>query len=543
MSKLTDIKSRISVLEGGAFQELCDALLSRKGYDCIHAYGMQAGTMKTTIGNPDTYFKSKNGKYVFVAYTTQKNRLFEKAKEDIEKCLDKDITGIDPKDIEEIIYCHTSSNLSAGEDKTLNEICISRNVLFDIYGIDRIADEIYRNYKILAKDFLGISIDTNQIQERRDFVENNDRKEMAAPLQTIFQFRHIEYDEILECIDSHKIVVLLGNAGVGKTRLGLEIADKYSFINGYKLLCIKSMHLLINEDLVMALEEPGKYMLFIDDANELLGLNGVLEYVNMQDKGYDVRIIMTLRDYVAKDVINTISSYNSYKKFTINRLSDSQIKEFLDVNMNIRNQEFVDAIIQIAEGNPRIAYMAGRLVKEKKSLNAISNAIELYEKYYKEYLEKTSLVLNREMCMTVGILSFLNSINILHLDKLNHLLNKLNVLNDDLKENIIQLSEREFVEIKKDRVAFVSDQCLQNYMLYYVFYEKKIILLSDIIEIGFKYFRNQTLKSIRIMWDLYGSKEFQQFISNQICIVWDKFEKSHDELFYDFVIHFCVLNH
>ena len=69
MSRITDIKAKINVLEGGAFQELCDALLARKGYEGIHAYGMQAGTMKTTKGNPDTYFKSKNGKYIFVAYT------------------------------------------------------------------------------------------------------------------------------------------------------------------------------------------------------------------------------------------------------------------------------------------------------------------------------------------------------------------------------------------------------------------------------------------------------------------------------------------
>lgn len=37
MSRLTDIKAKINVLEGGAFQELCDALLARKGYEGIHA--------------------------------------------------------------------------------------------------------------------------------------------------------------------------------------------------------------------------------------------------------------------------------------------------------------------------------------------------------------------------------------------------------------------------------------------------------------------------------------------------------------------------
>ena len=115
MSTLTDIKRKICELEGGAFQELCDALLSRRGYEGIHAYGMQSGTMKTTIGNPDTYYKNSAGKYIFVAYTTQKERLFNKAKEDIDKCLDVSKTGVETKDIAEIIFCHTSSNLSAGE--------------------------------------------------------------------------------------------------------------------------------------------------------------------------------------------------------------------------------------------------------------------------------------------------------------------------------------------------------------------------------------------------------------------------------------------
>ncbi len=104
MSKLTDIKKRITELEGGAFQELCDALLSRCGYEGIHAYGMQAGTMKTTKGNPDTYFKTDTGKYIFVAYTTQQDDLFKKAEKDIEKCLDTSKIGILCEDIEEIIF-------------------------------------------------------------------------------------------------------------------------------------------------------------------------------------------------------------------------------------------------------------------------------------------------------------------------------------------------------------------------------------------------------------------------------------------------------
>ena len=45
---------------------------------------MRSGTQKTTIGNPDTYFRKDNGIYDFVTHTTQQSSIYEKIKEDIE---------------------------------------------------------------------------------------------------------------------------------------------------------------------------------------------------------------------------------------------------------------------------------------------------------------------------------------------------------------------------------------------------------------------------------------------------------------------------
>ncbi|MBP2659524.1 MAG: hypothetical protein H6Q69_2556 [Firmicutes bacterium] len=127
MQKL--FKDKIKRLEGGAFQEFCDAYLSRKGYKEIFELGMQSGTMKTTTGNPDTYFKNKSGEYIFVAYTTQQSSINSKIEEDIFKCLDKSKTGVDITDIVEIICCHTSSTLDAGKDKDLHQVCENRMLL------------------------------------------------------------------------------------------------------------------------------------------------------------------------------------------------------------------------------------------------------------------------------------------------------------------------------------------------------------------------------------------------------------------------------
>lgn len=538
MSRITDIKSKINSLEGGAFQELCDALLARKGYEAIHAYGMQAGTMKTTKGNPDTYFKSKNGKYIFVAYTTQKDNLFKKAKEDIEKCLDSKKTGVQEKDIEEIIFCHTSSNLSAGEDKTLKDMCAKKGILFDIYGIDRIADEIYRRYKILAKDHLGMSIDTNQILEQRDFINKYDSNEMLAPLTTIFQFRKNEYEEMMSFLLHKRAIAVVGKAGVGKTRLSLEVAKDFGNKYGYSVFCVKSMDLSISEDVGAYIDKPGKYLFLIDDANELIGLKYILEYITMENMGYDIKIISTLRDYTAIQVINQIREYTEPHILNVIPFTDEQIKEFLNVNMEIRNEDYVDVIIKIAEGNPRIAYMAGRLAKAEQSLSAIDDATQLYENYYAKYLVNSAITKDIDMCLTASLISLLHTINLMDVKRFDGLLEEVNLNQEVFLKLIYRLCEDEFVEIKLDKVATISDQCLRNYMLYYAFCKKKIIPYSQLLEIGFRSFRNGIVKATSILWNIFSSKEVHMYLTSEIEKVWDIFKEEGGEVFYEYVKYF-----
>ncbi|MDQ0340522.1 hypothetical protein J2S00_003346 [Caldalkalibacillus uzonensis] len=167
MSNLTDIKQKILQLEGGAFQELCDAYLSKIGYDNILALGMKPGTKKTTIGIPDTYFLNSQNKYIFVMYTTQQSDIYKKLYQDICDCLNPEKTGVETANIAEIICCFTSSNLSAGEHYRLMEVCRSKGVLLHLIGIDELAKEIYNRFHGLARDFLGLSIGTDQIFEYR----------------------------------------------------------------------------------------------------------------------------------------------------------------------------------------------------------------------------------------------------------------------------------------------------------------------------------------------------------------------------------------
>ncbi|MFL8709517.1 hypothetical protein Q3304_02060 [Clostridioides sp. GD02377] len=540
MSKLTSIKDKINQLEGGAFQEFCDQYLSRIGYDGIFELGMKSGTMKTTTGNPDTYFKSKlkSGKYIFVAYTTQQAGINSKIEEDIVKCLDKKKTGIDRIDISEIICCHTSSTLDAGKDKELYKICEECGILLSLYGIDRIANDVYQYFPILAKDFLGISIDTNQISSIDEFIRRYDSNEMIAPLSTNFQFRESEIKELVEEIKLNRVVVVFGKAGVGKTRFVLEGMNRFSAENTYRILCIRSNDLPIYEDLTSYIPVPGNYLLFVDDANELNGFKHILQYLNKVKHGYNVKIIVTVRDYARKYVINQIKEFVIPKKIELNKLEDDEIKEFLKENLEIINDLYLEKIVNIAEGNPRIAFLAGKLAKDNQNINSIRDATKLYEIYYSKYIQSSVISTNNKMCLSAGIIAILHTINLDYLDKLHPIFDLFNIDESEFIENLKFLHGMEFIDIYYDKVARISDQCLSNYMIYHTFFEKKLILFSEILNIGFKNFRGGIVRIINILLNIFHSEETEKYISEEVNKVWDIYEKEDDELFFEFLMTF-----
>ena len=308
MSKLTDIKNRIDQMDGGAFQNLCDAYLSYKGYKNVYSLGMLTGTDKTTKGNPDTYFLTTENKYVFVMYTTQKTDFLKKAIEDIDKCFDSQKTGVSAEDIVEIIYCHTYGRLGPGDDQYLRQYCAEHGAVLTLIGLDQLGNDIFRECPILARDFLGISIDSGQILPMDMFVAKHDANRMSAPLGTEFLLREKELEKAKSALHNNDVLLIAGPAGVGKTRFALELCRQLAAENGYTVFVIKNNNLQLYEDLVSAVEEGKNYLVLVDDANELSGLHHVLEYLPKAAIGsrHISKLVLTVRDYARKQVMQSV---------------------------------------------------------------------------------------------------------------------------------------------------------------------------------------------------------------------------------------------
>lgn len=355
MAVIDEIKQRILQLDAGSFQSMCDRYLSKIGYPNIVSLGTQAGTQKTTRGTPDTYFCDANGKYVFVEYTTQQSNLPAKIKADIQKCLDLSVTQIPHDKISEIIYCHTSSNIAPKDDTVFRTMCENVGIQFTIYGIDQLAQDFYLKHRGIAKDYLHIAIDTNQIESVEDFIKHYDASKLAAPLATKFLFREDALESLDNLFEKTDVAILAGPAGTGKTRLALQYAKTYSQSTGSQLLCIHDNALPIYEDLALYMETPGHYVLVIDDANQLSGLQHVAQYVVRQAEGYHVKILITVRDYAISKVKDEISGITSFEILPIALLSDEQIKQLVKQELGIQNENYLDRIVRLAGGNARIA--------------------------------------------------------------------------------------------------------------------------------------------------------------------------------------------
>ena len=542
MSKLTDIKQKISQMDGGEFQELCDAYLSKHGYRNIHSLGMKSGTHKTTKGIPDTYFTLVDGRYVLVMYTTQvTGDVLSKIEDDLKECFSGSKTGLSNSDIAEIIYCHTSSNIKAGDDKKLRALCKDKGVLLDIYGIDRISQDLYDKYHTLAHDFLSIPLDTGQIFSCDDFMQSYNSNALAATLDTEFQFRAKEIEEILDSLAKSNVVILCGQAGVGKTRIALESVRKIHAFSGGQLYCIRSNSLPIYEDLQIYLSPPGRYLLLIDDANQITGLEHILQYINR--KGYDVKIIITVRDYAKSKVFNDVKGASNPHVVQIGRFSDKEIEDLMRNCFGILNHKCLEKIVNIAEGNARIAMIAGKIACDENRMDSINDATQLYEDYYGRYLNDNNVLReDKKLCATAGIIAFLDALHLGHLDALRPLFEYVQMSVDEFKVNTKRLHDLEIIDICNDKAVRFSEQCLSNYLLKHVFVDLKIIPLSLVISACYKIHKERVVNAVNILFNIFQSKDIQDNVLNSLRGIWSDLKNADDPHFFSFVRTFYKIN-
>src|SRR5690606_4966839 len=196
---------------------------------------------------------------------------------------------------------------------------------FEILNIQNLPLLIFDIPK-LAEEYLNIQIVKGDICTLEEFLLKTE-KGLQPSLTNEFIGREEELKNSIEALKKYDILLLSGGAGVGKSKLGVKILEELSK-DDYVPIVIQSSGVSLWDD-YQHLFLPGKqHIILFDDANKSINnLNYLLSKIEAS-QSYSVKVIVTSRDYVKKQVSVTLDNY-SYKEFNIPEFKDEEIGKII----------------------------------------------------------------------------------------------------------------------------------------------------------------------------------------------------------------------
>lgn len=485
--RLKIIEQQLLGIDSAAFQNLCDIYLALREQELasINRTGSKLGKQKTTKGTPDTFFRLADGSLRYVEYTTKADGLVAKLKEDIDKCLDPTKTGIPTNQVFKIIICF-NSRLDVAEETDITQYANSKNVRIELIGLDWLALEIYSKYLILAKDILGIPLDTGQLSPLQNFVDeyNNKAGKLSTPLDNIFLHRETELAEIETILANNDLLIISGFPGVGKTKIAIEALNKFLTANkDFSAFAVSKKDQDISEDLKIYLQQEKNYILLVDDANrQLPNFKQILGVFRENRKG-NIKLLITVRDYALNDVENECLDY-LHQTIALKKFTDEEITQLINSDsFEIKNPKYQKRIVEIADGNARLAVMASRLAKQEQVgflYGEGERIFELYDFYFKTFIKDFDIFGNKTLIKTLGIISFFFTIDRSNKELLESILKTFELDYYQFNEAIDELEKRELVEVQYNH-ARVAEQVMSTYFFYKVFIKDEILSFRTLL--------------------------------------------------------------
>ena len=494
--RLQLIEQKLLAIDAAGFQNLCDNYLSLREdeYSSLNRSGSQLGKQKTITGTPDTFLRLSDNKLAYIEFTTQATSIVSKIFEDIDKCLDKSKTGINPKLIHKIIIC-LNSRLSVEEETKIQEYVQDKRVSLELIGIDTLALEIMSKYLLLAREYLGIALETGQILPFDRFISeyNNKANQLSTPIDNIFFHRNSELKQIDNILFLKDLLILSGAPGVGKTKIGIEAIQNFKKKNpSFESYVIAKKDVDIFEDLKIQLRPDKDYILLIDDANRQLSNLKQIFGIFKENRPGKLKLVITVRNYALVDIktcsIEFVSETIDLPKFT-----DEEIIEILKSDsFGIINHKYQKKIVEIADGNPRLAIMGARVALEKQSDFLFCDVSDLFEAYFSSFSVDFNLFEKPELLKTLGLVSFFFSIERENKEAVQKLLSTFEIDYYIFNEAVEELHKRELLEIQYNYIR-ISEQVMATYFFYIVFirdnrlsFEKLLFNYFDSHKFSFK---------------------------------------------------------
>ncbi len=529
MSKINQIQKRLLELDGGTFQKVADAYLHQKGYKQINSLGSVIGKDKTKAGTPDTFIPLPSGKYVFAEYTTQQENVFDKIEDDLQKCFNETKTGISVDSIEEVVFCYTST-LSPEQHIYLFEKCRNQGVNINLFGMSTISYDLYQKYPGIARDFLSVEVDTGQIVSVAEFVAVYDRNRFSARLDAPFHFRKNELDQCLKALDSLNLLMISGRPGVGKTRFALESCKRFSEAHQeYEVSCVFSRGPDLFEDLRVHFSKPGSFLIIVDDANRISRFDYVVQLLASKRDDQNIKVVATVRDYALQQVREAAKAHASTREIGLEAMSDEEITGIIQAEFGIRNRHYLDRIIHIARGNPRLAVMAAQVAKRENTLQSINDVTDLYEEYFASIRKDLQDIGEPTLLVAAGIVVFFRAIDRSNQEIMKSIESAFAIREDVLWQAAHRLHELEVFDMYENEIIRTADQVLATYLFYRAFFKDRVVNFGALLEHFFPAFRSRFVDAIDPVLSTFDTSAIMEAMRPYVDRAWDKMEKANNE--------------
>lgn len=481
MNTITQIENALKAINQATFQTLINHLLYLQGNKFIGSPGTVVGKEKTSKGTPDSFFVNEE-KYIFVECTTQERlgkskSFFEKLSKDVDHCFQEDVTTIEKEIIEKVILA-CNEKISTEEHNLLNTKVKSYNpnTKFEILNIQNLPLLIFDIPK-LAEEYLSIQVVKGDIYTLEQFLLKTE-KGLQPSLTNKFIGREAELQNSIDALNKYDILLLSGGAGVGKSKLAVKILEELSK-DDYVPIVIQSSGVSLWDDYQHLFLSGKKHIVLFDDANKSINnLNYLLSKIEAS-KSYSVKVIVTSRDYVKKQVSVTLDNY-SYKEFNIPEFKDEEIGEIIVTALpNLQyHSDIKRKIVDLAKGNARVALMATYSVTPDSETNYLSSPVLLYEKYFKKISEELDIFNNPIILKSLAIVSFFGVLDRNNEELKTILSNKFDIDWNELWTAIMVLHNSEILDVYSNEIVKVSDQVLATYAFYKCFIDDKSAVIN-----------------------------------------------------------------
>ncbi len=482
MSALVDIESALAKCGQGQFEKFVGAFLHARGVRGISLLGSVVGKEKTRAGVPDAFGSADGRSFTFVACTTETGakNVENKLLADVVECVNTAKTGV-PVEAIDVAYLAFNSVLSTDAQTRVVAAAETHGLRVTLLSVSELALDLSHRYPWLAREFFGIEVDTNQILSVDAFVKAYDKGLLATPLETRFLFRETELTEAVDRVRRADLVIK-GAPGAGKTRFALELV-RHLEAAGWQARCVLSSEQPVIQDIARHFSDPGRYVVLLDDANRVTGLEPVVRAILERVGEERVRFVFTVRSYAHREVLTALTALrHAPEELDLGPFSQEQVQTFLDRAFGIRNGDFQRQIWRLSRGNARLATMAAKLALETQDFAAITDLTRLYDAYFRTPIERA----DAKGDMLIPVLALLGVLKTLRADAtetIAQLEQTFGWNRGSVWKAVLELHRLECVELHRHRVARVSDQILASYAFFLVFVDRHSLSLRTLVDL------------------------------------------------------------